>query len=338
VTSRVLGPLGAGDQVPLDFLFFRAVGGWRMAGLEESSYLASLANTSTLASVVLRPPMYYSAPFLSLLLALVLVIMAESGSSSGGGSNSESDHHSLHHHVLEGIKLPFQKFLDHHHHHHHHQQHDHTNSTTERTPATQPVAPTLRFNGAGVRSVNFFGWDFKVYVAGFYHAAQHVMQDAETVFHAVNHHPMQLDFTFLRSVNQAKVTEAWQKQLEHSVDFTYDGFEKDRDDFIRSFGPIENGGTESVVLLQDGRTVMVDQGVPKGVIYNKQFQRAFLSMWFGSKAVAPDLKLGLLGGFGHFGLQPHGTERFASEAGKAEAVAVGVNGNMEEKSQDYLAS
>jgi len=28
-------------------------------------------------------------------------------------------------------------------------------------------------------------------------------------------------------------------------------------------------------------------------------------MWFGSKAVPPDLKLGLLGRIGQFGLQPH---------------------------------
>lgn len=221
--------------------------------------------------------MYCSALFRSLLLALV-VIMAESSSSNGsGGSNSEADNLRLHH-VLEGIKLPFQKFLDHHHHHS-----DNNSSNSTQATAKQAEPQTLRFNGAGVRSVSFFGWDFKVYVAGFYHAAQHVIQDAETVFHVVNHHPMQLDFTFLRSVSQAKVTEAWQKQLEHSVEFTYEGFEKDRDEFVHSFGPIENGGTESVVLLQDGRTVMVDQGVPKGVIYNKQFQRAFLSMWFGRK-------------------------------------------------------
>lgn len=47
-----------------------------------------------------------------------------------------------------------------------------------------------------------------------------------------------------------------------------------------------------------------------------------------TKAVAPDLKLGLLGKIGHFGLQPHRTQ-----AAEAEAVTVGIDGNMEEKAQ-----
>ena len=151
-----------------------------------------------------------------LLLVCVNIFMTE------GNSDSEAEGTGRHH-LLEGIQLPFHKFL--------HLHHDHTASS----PAAAEEAPKLRFNGAGVRSVNFFGWDFKVYVAGFYHAAQHLIQDAETVFTAVNHYPMQLDFTFLRNVNQIKVTEAWQKQLAHSVEYTYDGFEKDREQFVQCF-------------------------------------------------------------------------------------------------------
>ena len=257
--------------------------------------------------------------------------------SSTSNSETETDkHYTGAHHVLEGIKLPFHKFLhpttsD-------HNDHGHTSGwNASEGPSSIPyqqqqqqtdTKQKLRFNGAGVRSVNFFGWDFKVYVAGFYHAAQHVIEDAEAVFTAVNHHPMQLDFTFLRSVNQGRVTEAWQKQLAHSVENTYDGFEKDRDQFVSCFGPIENGGTESVVLLQDGRTVIVDQGVMKGVIYNKQFQRAFLSMWFGTNAVAPDLKHGLLGGIGHYGLQHHRTQQYATVV-EPGAATVAMNGGTE---------
>jgi hypothetical protein len=55
------------------------------------------------------------------------------------------------------------------------------------------------------------------------------------------------------------------------------------------------GGTESVQLLPDGRTIVIDQGIMKGVIACHDFQKSFLSMWFGKKAVAPDLKDGLLG-------------------------------------------
>lgn len=164
----------------------------------------------------------------------------------------------------------------------------------------------LRFNGAGVRSIRMLGWDFKVYVAGFYTSAP--LESAESVFAAVNDHskphPMQMDFTFLRSVNQGRVTDAWTQQTEHSVEFTYPEYEQDRSVFINCFGPIENGGTETVQLLPDGKTVIIDQGIERGVIHGKDFQRAFLSMWFGSKAVAGDLKAGLLGNVHHFGLQP----------------------------------
>jgi hypothetical protein len=191
-------------------------------------------------------------------------------------------------HVLEGIHLPLEKTL--------------TPSVVTSSSADDPHH-VLRFNGAGVRSINMFGWEFKVYVAGFYTGIP--LESTESVFAALdNDTHMQLDFTFLRYVNQGRVTDAWNQQLAHSVDYSYPGYENDRDFFIGSFGPIENGGTETVQLLADGTTVLIDQGVQKGVIDGRDFQKAFLSMWFGDNAVAPDLKAGLLGKVGHFGLQP----------------------------------
>ena len=267
-----------------------------------------------------------------LLIRLLLLLSVELFMTEGNSGTIETEGLHDQHHLLEGIQLPFHKFLQHFHHDPQHNPNATEVSSTSSSLSSQqqPTAssqelPKLRFNGAGVRSVNFFGWDFKVYVAGFYHAAQHLIRDAEAVLTGVNHYPMQLDFTFLRNVNQMKVTEAWQKQLAHSVEYTYDGFEKDRDEFVECFGPIETGGTESVVLLQDGRTMMVDQGVMKGVIYNKQFQRAFLSMWFGTNAVAPELKLGLLGGIAHYGLQHHQTQPHASTV----VDSVGIDGKTE---------
>jgi Chalcone isomerase-like len=194
-------------------------------------------------------------------------------------------------HVLEGIHLPFEKTLS-------------SSSAVVNTPHQ------LRFNGAGVRSIHMFGWEFKVYVAGFYTSTP--LDSAESVFEALddgNH--MLFDFTFLRSVNQGRVTDAWKQQLEHSVEYTYPAYQNDRDFFIERFGPIEHGGTETIQLLADGRTIIIDQGVQKGVIEGRDFQKAFLSMWFGAKAVAPELKAGLLGKIGHFGLQPavHNSEQ-----------------------------
>ena len=42
-------------------------------------------------------------------------------------------------------------------------------------------------------------------------------------------------------------------------------------------------------------TLVYDSGELKGTIRGRDFQRAFLSLWFGSKPVMPELKAALLG-------------------------------------------
>jgi hypothetical protein len=154
----------------------------------------------------------------------------------------------------------------------------------------------LQRNGHGIRSISFFGYDVKVYVAGFY---TEVALTSEADVLQCRDSPMQLDFTFLRSVNKGRVISAWQQQLEHSVSYKYDGYEKDRDSFIEKLSsPIAFGGTQTVQLIGDN-TFIVDQGSQKGIIPGREFQQAFLSMWFGERAVAEDLKNGLLSGAVH---------------------------------------
>ena len=155
----------------------------------------------------------------------------------------------------------------------------------------------LRRNGHGIRSITFFGMDIQVYVAGFY--TETPLLSEEDV-HACHNNDgdtlMQLDFTFLRGVSKGRVISAWQKQLDHSVSFQYEGYEADRDLFVEKLSsPISYLGTQTVQLIGDN-TVIVDQGVEKGIIPGKNFQIAFLSMWFGENAVAEDLKSDLLSG------------------------------------------
>lgn len=155
----------------------------------------------------------------------------------------------------------------------------------------------LQLNGAGVRSLSLFGWNVNIYVAGFY--SQSTYQQTEQVFDALNESEppnMQFDFTFLRSISQGRVTEAWQRQLAHSVEHReYDTYQQDVDRFVACFGPIQERGSTETVIIKGNQTIIVDQGVEKGRIVGKDFQRAFLSMWFGNNAVAPDLRDGLLG-------------------------------------------
>lgn len=60
------------------------------------------------------------------------------------------------------------------------------------------------------------------------------------------------------------------------------------------FGPIQEGRTETIVFVWDD-TVVVNQRKEKERIARKDFQRDFLSLWLIERAVAEDLKDGLLG-------------------------------------------
>jgi hypothetical protein len=161
----------------------------------------------------------------------------------------------------------------------------------------------LKRNGQGIRSISFLGMPIKVYVAGFYSPSR--LQDSKDVLDCHREGcPLQLDFTFLRSVSGRQCASAWGQQLENSVSHHYEGYEKDRDDFIKKLSsPIANGGTISIQILGDD-TVVADQGVDQGVVPGRNFQKAFLSMWFGDRPVTDDLKAGLLHGAVHLEPSP----------------------------------
>jgi len=185
---------------------------------------------------------------------------------------------------------------------------------------------SLYRNGHGIRFISFFGMNIRIYVASFYSAipiltVEQIMgkekeddtglradigdndddDDDDDDYNITNHGPLQFDFTFLRYVGKSRVVSAWTQQIDHSVSCRdYEGYEADRQKFIEllSSQPIENLGTQSVLLI-DNETHLIDQGKLMGIIKGKNFQRSFLSMWFGSMAVSEELKLNLLGGDAH---------------------------------------
>jgi len=148
----------------------------------------------------------------------------------------------------------------------------------------------LHRNGYGIRQISVYGMKINIYVAGFYSEAP--LRTEEEVLSCET--PLQFDFTFSRGVGKKQVRYAWQLQLKQSVSYQYEGYEQDRDNFINMFGGLKSGGTESIQLIGED-TLIIDQGELKGRISGKDFQRAFLSMWFGAKPVQLDLKEGLLG-------------------------------------------
>ncbi len=149
---------------------------------------------------------------------------------------------------------------------------------------------TLQRNGAGVRTVTLAFIPIKAYVASFYAPAP--LRTANAVMASPG--PLQFNFTFLQSVGQGQVTDAWNAQFKQSVTYSYPGLAKDQAAFVAMFGPLKKLGVETVIL--DGNTTQVyDGGTLKGSITGRDFQKAFLSMWFGSNPVMPSLKNALLG-------------------------------------------
>jgi len=154
----------------------------------------------------------------------------------------------------------------------------------------------LHHNGEGIRNINIFGFDYKVYVASFYslHGNLQSMEDVMNDEDA----PKRFDFVFVRSFDKGKVQMAWTRQLDASITeyyTSYSEYKKDRAMFISFFGEITLGGTETVILLKD-ETIVIDGGIYKGSIKGKNFQRAFLNMWFGQRPVTEGLKTGFLTG------------------------------------------
>jgi len=151
----------------------------------------------------------------------------------------------------------------------------------------------LRRNGHGLRSIQFFGMEIKVYIACLYSQIP-LLNEEDVMGHRDS--PMVLDFTFLRNVSKKRVISAWQKQIHYSSSFRYEGFEKDMDTFIEMLAsPISSGGTQTIQIVGD-YTIIIDQGVHKGSIYGRNFQKVFLSTFFGERAVTEELKSSLLSG------------------------------------------
>lgn len=158
-------------------------------------------------------------------------------------------------------------------------------------PAQMTVAgDNLALNGAGVRTVTLAFIPIKAYVAAFYAPASLTTERAVQASPG----PFAFTFTFLQSVSQGQVTDAWNAQFKASATYQYAGLPADQAKFIGMFGPLKKGGVEMVEIVGN-ETRVYDGGTLKGAIQGRDFQKAFLSMWFGAQPVMPSLKKALLG-------------------------------------------
>lgn len=149
---------------------------------------------------------------------------------------------------------------------------------------------SLQLNGAGIRSVSVLLIPVDAYMASFYSPAP--LRSEREVLDSPG--PLQFTFRFLAPVAGDKVAEAWIAQFETSNTHSYPWFEQDLQVFSGFFGAIPKGGVQRVVLAGD-ETRAYEGDELKGVVRGRDFQRSFLSLWFGEKPVEPELKQALLG-------------------------------------------
>lgn len=149
-------------------------------------------------------------------------------------------------------------------------------------------------NGHGLRRFSFYGIQMDMYVAGLYSRDELLMES--DVWNTDG--PICIDFIFLQNVPTKRMRIAWRYQMDTSVSQrhnNYPGYEKDRETFLQLMGSINKLGMQSIQIIGN-ETMVVENGTIKGSVKGTNFQKAFLSMWFGEKPVTPELKLNLLNG------------------------------------------
>jgi len=158
-------------------------------------------------------------------------------------------------------------------------------------PQATAFGQVLQLNGAGLRTVVLLIIPVKAYVAAFYAPAP--LRTQRAVLASLG--PLRFDFTFLQGVSNDQVAQAWKAQFDESATYSYPNFSADFASFIKLFGPVKKMGTQSIQLVGT-ETFVYENGTLKGRVTGRDFQKAFLSLWFGTNPVAPGLKTGLLGG------------------------------------------
>ncbi len=145
----------------------------------------------------------------------------------------------------------------------------------------------IPLSGAGIRTATFLR--VKVFVLAVY-APEKIKtgQGAE-----LEQRPMCFQMTYLREFDNEDVDKAWDFQFKDSAEYDYPTLKDDIMNLKKFFGEIKDERTESLALTSE-TTKVYENGKLKGEIKGKDFQKSFLSIWFGSKPPTKDLQKDLL--------------------------------------------
>jgi hypothetical protein len=135
-------------------------------------------------------------------------------------------------------------------------------------------------HGYGLRTATVF--KIKVYVLALY------SQDLEA-------RPMCFNITYLKDFNNKDVDRAWEYQFKESAEHKYPELKEHLSLLGDFFGEIKGPRSQNISLVND-TTKFYENGILKGEIKGKDFQKAFLSIWFGKNPPTKELKKGLMKG------------------------------------------
>lgn len=148
-------------------------------------------------------------------------------------------------------------------------------------------AEELPLQGQGLRTATIFG--IRVYVIAYY-----AKEKIEKNKYAETKPPLCFDVTYLRDVDNEDVDKAWKFQFKESSEYNYPKLDQDVKTLQDAFGEIKGDRNHRFFLLS-GKTELHENGEKKGEIIGSDFQKSFLSLWFGNKPPTEDVQDGLLG-------------------------------------------
>ena len=145
----------------------------------------------------------------------------------------------------------------------------------------------LSLSGAGLRTATFL--KVKVFVIGVY-AEKKITKSGGP---ELDQRPLCFTITYLRDFDNKDVDKAWGYQFKESSEHRYPDFENDVALVQKFFGEIKGAKNQMFALLPD-RTLAYENSELKGEIKGSDFQKSFLSIWFGNKPPTMELKRSLL--------------------------------------------
>lgn len=141
---------------------------------------------------------------------------------------------------------------------------------------------TLPLLSKATRTATVF--KIKIYVVAFFGKTKKVTD-----------RPLGIEITYLRDFDKGDVDRAWDYQFKESSDYDYKTEAEDLVALKKLFGDI-SGDRKHLFYLKNDVTQIYENGKLKGEIKGSDFQKNFISLWFGKNPPTPEVKKELLKG------------------------------------------